>query len=158
MLHMSIPLPCASGSKAASSIPYRLPSNGIVNLPTLLVHPYISIIYVHQIRTSEEIYIEQEVKEGKYRALGRTLRPDNERRFSRRSLSRMDVSALCSQQSAITATIRPSSSLSSYAFMKWKVTYKGTSTLATFIPSNHIITEKRILKKRRHDMIRKTIN
>ncbi|RRT68742.1 hypothetical protein B296_00015239 [Ensete ventricosum] len=36
MLHMSIPLPCSSGSSAACNSPLVLPSMGILNLPTLI--------------------------------------------------------------------------------------------------------------------------
>lgn len=57
-----------------------------------------------------------------------------ERRFWSRSLSRMEVLALCSQQSAMIAVTRPSSSFSSYALMKWNVTNGGTSTVATTLP------------------------
>lgn len=71
---------------------------------------------------------------GTYLASGKTSSPENARRFCRRSLSRIVVSALCSQQSAMTAVTRPSSSFSSYALMKWNVTYSGTSTLVTFGP------------------------
>lgn len=66
-----------------------------------------------------------------YLASGRTSWPENFLRFCKRSLSRMVVSALCSQQSAITEMILPSSSFSSYALMKWNVTKSGTSTLVT---------------------------
>lgn len=66
-----------------------------------------------------------------YLASGKTSWPLKDLRLLSLSLSRIVVSALCSQQSAMMAITLPSSSFSSYAFMKWNVMYNGTSTLAT---------------------------
>ncbi|RZR73399.1 hypothetical protein BHM03_00023659 [Ensete ventricosum] len=66
-----------------------------------------------------------------YLASDSTSRPPNDLRFWRRSMSRILVSALCSQQSAMIPVTLPFSSTSSYALMKWNVRNGGTSTLAT---------------------------
>ena len=90
-------------------------------------HSYINSL-IKSLRKGKYTYILSNIN---YLASGRTSSPLNERRFCNLSLSRMVVSELCSQQSAIIAVTLPSSSCSSYAFMKWKVTNRGTSTLAT---------------------------
>lgn len=53
-----------------------------------------------------------------YLASGSTSMPMKARRFCSLSFSKMVVSALCSQQSAMIEVTLPSSSLSSYALMK----------------------------------------
>jgi hypothetical protein len=145
MLHMSIPLPCSSGSNAASSSPIGYPSRGILNLPTLMRE--IEVFYISSLvmicysvyGPMCQMYKGSQIS---YLASGSTSKPVDDLKFLSRSKSRILASPLCSQQSAIIAVTRPPSSFSSYAFMKWNVTNGGTSTLATYIDINNTIHHK----------------